>query len=137
MDGFARGLFARGGASFYPPHAEGCPGGEGPCGSLGLLLGEEAAYRGSQRFARDRQFWMERFADRPEPFSLASRQSPNVGGLLRRTAHLPSESVAALRAAAQAVGASLPQILIAATAAYLHRVTGVEDLVIGLPVTAR
>ncbi|MDB5406692.1 MAG: dimodular nonribosomal peptide synthase [Rhodospirillales bacterium] len=137
MDGFAGGLFARRVASIYTARAEGRPIGESPFGSLSVLLGEEAAYRSSQRFARDRQFWMERFADRPEPFSLASRQSPNVGGLLRRTAHLPSEGVAALRVAAQAAGASLPQILIAATAAYLHRVTGVEDLVIGLPVTAR
>jgi nonribosomal peptide synthetase DhbF len=137
MDGFAGGLFTRRVASIYTALAEGRAIGKSPFGSLALLLAEEAAYRGSQRFARDRQYWMERFADRPDLFSLASRQSPNVGGLLRRTAHLSPESVTALRAVAQTVGASLPQVLIAATAAYLHRVTGVEDLVIGMPVTAR
>ena len=137
MDGYAGGLFARRVATIYTALAEGRPVEKSPFGSLALLLEEEAAYRGSQRFVRDRQYWMERFADRPELFSLASRQSPNVGGLLRRTAYLSPENVAVLRAVAKAAGASLPQILIAATAAYLHRMTGVEDLVIGLPVTAR
>jgi amino acid adenylation domain-containing protein/thioester reductase-like protein len=137
MDGFTGGLFARRVATIYSALAEGRPVEKSPFGTLALLLGEEALYRGSRRFARDRQYWMERFADRPELFSLARRQSPNVGGLLRRTAYLSPENVAALRGVAQAAGASLPQILITATAAYLHRVTGVEDLVIGLPVTAR
>jgi nonribosomal peptide synthetase DhbF len=137
MDGFTGGLFARRVANIYTALTDGRPVKESPFGPLALLLEEEAAYRGSKRFARDRQYWMERFADRPDSFSLARRQSPNVGGLLRQTASLPPEAVAALRAVAQALGASLPQILIAATAAYLHRATGVEDLVIGLPVTAR
>src|SRR6202022_318704 len=77
------------------------------------------------------------FADQPAALSLADQRRQNVGGLHRQTIHLSPESVKALRATAQSSGASLPQIMIAATAAYLYRVTGVEDLVIGLPVAAR
>ncbi|WP_197716708.1 non-ribosomal peptide synthetase [Methylocaldum marinum] len=138
MDGFTGGLFARRVADLYTALVEGRPAPEaGAFGPLSLLIEEEAIYRESERFTRDREYWLGRFGDRPEPLSLASRRSPNIGGLLRQTSHLSSESVDRLQRIAQTAGASLPQIVIAATAAYLYRVTGVEDLVIGLPVTAR
>ena len=137
MDGFTGGLFARRVASVYSALAEGRQPDACPFGPLSLLVEEEEAYRGSARFSRDRQYWMERFADRPEPLSLAKRRSPNLGGLHRQTAHLDAEAVTAMRAVAQKMGASLPQMMIAATGAYLYRVTGVADLVIGMPVTAR
>ncbi|MFN5687099.1 condensation domain-containing protein, partial [Bradyrhizobium sp.] len=137
MDGFTGGLFARRVAEIYTALTEGRSPGQSTFGPLALLLEEENAYRSSERFARDREYWLKQFADRPAAFSLAGQRRQNVGGLLRQTIHLSAESVAALRATAQASGASLPQIIIAATAAYLYRVTGIDDLVIGLPVTAR
>src|ERR1700704_4288830 len=137
MDGFTGGLFARRVAEIYTAFAEGRSPQDGTFGPLALLLEEETAYRRSERFARDRKHWLERFADRPVALSLADQRRQNVGGLLRQTTHLSAEEVRALRATAQVSGASLPQIMIAAAAAYLYRVTGVEDLVIGLPVAAR
>src|SRR5580700_7831623 len=137
MDGFTGGLFARRVAQIYSALAEGRSPEEATFGPLVLLLEEETSYRGSERFARDRQYWLKHFADRPAALSLADQRRQNVGGLLRQTTHLSAESVKALRATAQASGASLPQIMIAAAAAYLYRMTGVEDLVIGLPVAAR
>src|SRR6266404_3251908 len=137
MDGFTGGLFARRVAEIYTALAEGRSPGEATVGPLDLLLEEETRYRSSERFARDRQYWLKHFADRPAPLSLVDQRRQNVGGLLRQTIHLSAESVKALRTTAQLSGASLPQIMIAATAAYLYRVTGVEDLVIGLPVAAR
>src|SRR4030081_117530 len=136
-DGFAGGLFARRVAEIYTAFAEGRSPEEGTFGPLEFLLEEETTYRGSQRFARDRQYWLTHFAHRPVALSLADQRRQNVDGLLRQTTHLSAESVKALRATAQVSGASLPQIMIAAIAAYLYRVTGVEDLVIGLPVAAR
>src|SRR6202048_3417734 len=137
MDGFTGGLFARRVAEIYTALADGDSPDEGTFGPLALLLEEETAYRSSERFARDRQYWLKHFADQPAALSLADQRRQNVGGLHRQTIHLSPESVKALRATAQSSGASLPQIMIAATAAYLYRVTGVEDLVIGLPVAAR
>jgi nonribosomal peptide synthetase DhbF len=129
MDGFTGGLFARRVAEIYSALAEGRSPEEGAFGPLALLVEEETAYRSSERFARDRQYWLKHFADRPVALSLADQRRKNVGGLLRQTTHLSAESVQALRAIAQISGATLPQIMIAATAAYLYRVTGVEDLV--------
>ncbi|MGC2779634.1 MAG: amino acid adenylation domain-containing protein, partial [Bradyrhizobium sp.] len=137
MDGFTGGLFARRVAQIYTALTEGRAPEQGTFGPLALLLEEETAYRSSERFARDREYWLKHFADRPVAFSLADQRRQNVGGLLRQTTQLCAESVKALRATAQASGASLPQIMIAAVAAYLYRVTGIGDLVVGLPVAAR
>ncbi|WOI44119.1 non-ribosomal peptide synthetase [Acidovorax sp. BLS4] len=138
LDGFGGGLVARRIADIYTALAQGNTIPEtSRLAPMAQLAEEERAYRESGRFPRDRQYWMERFADVPEPLTLASRQSVNIGGLLRQTVHLPAASVQALHAIGQAWGSTLPQILIATTAAYLYRTTGVEDMVIGIPVTAR
>ncbi|WCM89255.1 non-ribosomal peptide synthetase [Acidovorax sp. NCPPB 3576] len=139
LDGFGGGLVARRIADVYTAMAQGSsyPSASSRLAPLAQLAEEERAYRESGRFPRDRQYWMERFSDVPEPLTLASRQSVNIGGLLRQTVHLPAASVQALQAIGQDWGSTLPQILIASTAAYLYRSTGVEDMVIGIPVTAR
>ena len=137
MDGFSGSLFARRLADVYTALVEGRPFGDTPFGSLSELLTEDRSYRESERFVRDRSYWMARFDDRPEPVTIAARQAPNQGGLLRQTCHLPADAVDAMRAFARQVGSSLPQFMIAATAVYFHRMTGVEDLALGLPVTAR
>ena len=138
LDGFGGGLIARRFADVYSARIAGTEVPEASrLAPISQLMEEDKAYRESGRYPRDRQYWTERFADAPDPLSLASQRSVNVGGLLRQTAYLPAESVRALADIAQQLGATLPQILIATTAAYLYRATGVEDMVIGIPVTAR
>ncbi|EJL78409.1 amino acid adenylation enzyme/thioester reductase family protein [Variovorax sp. CF313] len=138
LDGFGGGLIARRFADIYSARIAGTDVPEASrLAPISQLAEEEKAYRESGRFPRDRQYWTERFGDAPDPLSLASHRSVNVGGLLRQTAYLPAASVRALQGIAQQLGTTLPQILIATTAAYLYRATGVEDMVIGIPVTAR
>ncbi len=137
LDGFSGGLFARRLADVYSALTERRAPAESPFGSFSELIEDDRAYRESERFARDRDHWMARFSDRPEPVTLATRQAQNEGGLLRQTSHLPANVVDPMRAFAHETGSSLPQLMIAATAAYFYRMTGVEDLVLGLPVTAR
>jgi nonribosomal peptide synthetase DhbF len=138
MDGFSGGLIARRVASLYTALVEKRPVADDDAfGPLSLLLEEEKAYRSSTRFTRDREYWMQRFADRPKPVSLATRHSPNVGSPLRQTIHLSADSAGLLRRFARASGVSLPQLMIASIAAYLYRITGTEDLVVGMTVTGR
>ncbi|WP_164840449.1 non-ribosomal peptide synthetase [Collimonas arenae] len=138
LDGFGGGLIARRLADVYSALINNTQASEdtafAPIAQLAL---EDAAYCESGRFPRDRQYWTEHFSDTPDPLSLASQRSVNVGGLLRQTVYLPAASVSALHDIARELGATLPQILIAATSAYLYRATGAEDMVIGIPVTAR
>ena len=84
-------------------------------------------------------WWRDRLADAPEPVRLArtdaaARARDAAPG---RRADPPSLD-ARLRAAAHHRPARRPSgVVTAAVAAYLHRVTGAHDLVLGLPVTAR
>lgn len=137
MDGLSGGLCTRRVAELYTALVEGRPPTDATAfGSLAEILDEEAAYRASGRFLRDREYWMERFADTPSPITLSHRRLA-TGSLLRDRSFMEPGLVASLRALAQSTGASLPQILIALTTAYLYRVTGAEDLIVGLTVTAR
>ena len=137
LDGFGGGLFARRLAEIYSALIACRAPGETPFGRFAELLAEDHIYRNSERFIRDRDHWVARFADRPEPVTLATRHAPSQGGLLRRTCQLSAASVDGMRNFARQAGSSLPQLMIAATFAYFHRMTGVQDLVLGLPVTGR
>src|SRR5262249_56184507 len=75
--------------------------------------------------------------DRPEPVTLRGRASSDSRGFLRHTACLPRRSADDLRSIAHRTGASVAQIISAATAIFLHRLTSAKDLVFGLPVAPR
>src|ERR1700726_4344554 len=62
MDGFTGGLFARRVAEIYTALAERRSPEDGTFRPLLVLLEEEAAYRNSERIARDRQYWLKHFA---------------------------------------------------------------------------
>src|SRR5215469_14212552 len=101
MDGFGGALFERRAADIYTALVNKLPYSENPFGSFAVLLEEDASYRASQRFARDRQHWLEYLADRPELVSLSSRRSTNCNRFLRQTAYLPHSRAETLRSVAQ------------------------------------
>ncbi|MCF4166898.1 amino acid adenylation domain-containing protein [Zavarzinia compransoris] len=137
LDGFSGGLIARRMSELYCALVENRE--PEPCdfGHFAEINEHEARYRASPRFERDRQYWMEHLADLPEPISLSRRRGQATGGLQRATGHLSAELTARLQELAKARSVSLPQALISLLAAYIHRATGSEDLVLGMPVTAR
>ncbi len=104
--------------------------------SIAQLLQEENDYRGSERYASDRQYWMQRFSDAPPPLTLAAQPSADGAGLLRQSARFPAAGVHALRGIARKLEIPMPQLLIAVTAAFLYRATGMADMVIGVAVQA-
>jgi nonribosomal peptide synthetase DhbF len=136
IDGFAGGLLARRIAETYTALADG-PVELRPFGSLPDLVAEDLAYRTSEDFAGERKYWTELFADRPSPVSLAEWKPLQVGGILRQSCQPPAELMLAARETAKALGGSFPQLMIAAIGIYFYRMTGANDLVLGLPVTAR
>ena len=137
IDGFGVVLFKRRVADIYTMLVNKLPCSENPFGSLAVLLEEDSFYRASERFARDRRYWLDYLADRPEPVSLSGRPATNCSCFLRQSAHLPPSSAETLRSVARGARAGLPQFIVAATALYLHRLTSAQDLVLGLPVTGR
>ncbi|MDH6108571.1 amino acid adenylation domain-containing protein [Kitasatospora sp. MAP12-15] len=135
-DGYSGSLLANRVAEIYTALVEGRPTGE-PFAPYRELVEEDAAYRASEKFAEDRRYWTERFADRPEPVSLAGRFAPASHTTVRHSVDLPPRTAQRLRAAARGMRTSLPVLVMAATALYTHRLTGTEDVVLGLPVTGR
>ena len=137
IDGFAGGLIARRVAELYSSYTRGETPELQPFGSLVDLVEEDHAYRNSDRFAAERSYWTEAFKDKPDPVGLAPYRPSLEAGLLRRSVILPPEFVDQLRAEAKRASGSYPQLMIAAVAIYFYRLTGADDLVLGLPVTAR
>lgn len=137
LDGFGGGLLARRCAELYTALVEGREPEPCPFGSFATIVESEQSYRNSPRHERDRDYWRERLAGLPEPISLAKRRAAPTGGLLRSTARLSQDKSLALRDMAKQAGGTMPQILIALLAAYIYRVSGADDLVLGMPVTGR
>ncbi|MEV7022837.1 amino acid adenylation domain-containing protein, partial [Kitasatospora sp. NPDC093558] len=137
MDGYGYALVRQRVAQTYTALAEG--GEVPPCafGSLDDLVAADAAYRASVQFATDRAYWMERFADRPEPARIAGRVPGGPARSMRRTGESELLHPDAFRAAAGRAGVRWSRLLIAATALYAHRLTGSQDVVLCLPVTGR
>ncbi|MFI6938385.1 amino acid adenylation domain-containing protein [Streptomyces sp. NPDC050418] len=106
-------------------------------GSLGALVAEEQAHSGSEQHTADREFWRTRFADRPRPVTLSDRPAAPARHVLRRVRDLAAGEGDRLAEAAQAVKATWAELVIAATAGYTHRITGAEDIVLGLPLMNR
>ncbi|MGW1241725.1 non-ribosomal peptide synthase/polyketide synthase [Streptomyces bobili] len=108
-----------------------------PFGSLRDLVDSDAAYRASPDFTADRAYWTGRFADLPAPTRLTDTPATDPHRALRPAEERELRRPDALRAAAGRAGVRWSRLLIAATALYAHRLTGNQDVVLALPVTAR
>src|SRR5215216_668238 len=137
MDGFAMWLVARRVANLYTQLSKGRAVRGAPFGSLAVLLEQDAAYRSSEQFAQDRQFWLDCLADRPDPVSLGGNPTGPSHSFLRSTEYLQHSTVDQLRSLARRSGTSLSRVISSATAIFLHRLSGARHVVFGLPVSAR
>jgi amino acid adenylation domain-containing protein len=108
-----------------------------PPGSALDLLEEEAAYQASGRQARDRQFWLDQLADRPDPVTLSGRLPAWGGTLIRCDGSVPRATADALERLGRAQGGGIAAVFSAAIATYLARLTGARDVILGVPVANR
>ncbi|MEV0318565.1 amino acid adenylation domain-containing protein [Streptomyces sp. NPDC050658] len=137
MDGFGYSLLARRTAEIYTALAAGETPSESPFGRLADLVDEDAGYRASETFEKDRRYWNEAFCDRPDAPSLAGRTALPSRTFHRRTARLSPEATARLRESATSMRATWPEVLVAAQALYMSRATGSAEVVLGLPMMGR
>ncbi|WP_179167584.1 condensation domain-containing protein, partial [Streptomyces sp. 13-12-16] len=137
LDGYGSALVARRVAEVHTALVQGAPVAPGDWQSLRDLVHADEEYRSSARHAQDRAYWRARLEDRPAVRSLAGRTAPMPHRLGRVTGHLTPELTARLRDMASRAAVPWPPALTAAFAAYLQNLTGGEDIVVGLPVTAR
>ncbi|WP_174189681.1 non-ribosomal peptide synthetase, partial [Nocardia barduliensis] len=124
-------------AEHYNALLEGRPPTRLDAASLHDIVEAERAYRASSRYETDRTYWLDKVSDLPKPVSLSGRTARS--GKVDRVAglQLPAHLSDRLDRFADEVNASAAQVVIAAFAAFLARMTGTEDVALSLPVTAR
>ena len=110
-----------------------------PLDAIGLrdIVAGEQAYRASSRFESDRAYWLDKVSGLPTPASLSGRTArpsklEHVAGL-----ELPSQLSEALDRFSGSLKASPAQVVVAAFAAFLARMTGGDDVVLSMPVSGR
>ncbi|WP_239010460.1 MULTISPECIES: non-ribosomal peptide synthetase [Rhodococcus] len=101
------------------------------------IVAADETYRRSPRFEADRAYWTEHLAGLSDPVSLAGRAAPADAHPLLVGAELPADTEQALRDAAARRGSSLAPLVVAAFGTYLARMTGHDEVMLSLPVSAR
>ncbi|MFE7558217.1 amino acid adenylation domain-containing protein [Kitasatospora sp. NPDC057500] len=136
-DGFSYVIYWQRLSAIYEAMTAGTSLDEGRFAPLDTLIEAEAAYVGSPRQERDRAHWEGRFTDAPEPVTLARRDAEPAQTFLREGTVLSDELAERLRAVAWDARVTWQTVLVAALGAYTQRLTGTNDVMLSLPVTAR
>jgi amino acid adenylation domain-containing protein len=123
-------------ASFYSSRRNGTSNGRPPAARFSDYAAREHARRSAPDAASTEAFWLAEFRELPPALDLPTdRPRPalktHAGATVRRT--ISSALAADIRRAGAKEGCTLFATLFAAFAALLHRLTGQDDLVVGIP----
>ncbi|MGW6919569.1 AMP-binding protein, partial [Kitasatospora sp. NPDC054939] len=136
-DGYSGALILHRVAALYTALAAGEDAPPAEFAGLADLLAQEDEYRAGAAFAADRAHWLAKAAGRAAPVSLADGTHRASAEPLRCPVRLPAAGLDRLRALARTERTSWTTVVTAAVAGYLHRLTGADELTLGLPVTGR
>ncbi|MFJ9468161.1 amino acid adenylation domain-containing protein [Streptomyces caniferus] len=137
MDGFAFFLLGRRVAQIHSARAAGEPLSVSPFRSLDTLVAADLTYRQSEQFARDREFWLGAFEDKPEIVSPSARPAAAGPRSVRRSAYVPEAVYENLLKLAGDIGVHWSAVVAAATGAYLSKAMATDDVLLGFTVTGR
>ncbi|MFF2086086.1 amino acid adenylation domain-containing protein [Nocardia sp. NPDC058176] len=104
---------------------------------LQKIVEADLAYRTSDRFAADREYWREHLTGMADPVNLAGREAEVDSHPNRVSGALPAETSALLDSVAAAVNSGVAPTVVAAFGAYLAAMTGAPEVILSLPVSAR
>ncbi|MEU0530190.1 amino acid adenylation domain-containing protein [Amycolatopsis tolypomycina] len=137
-DGFSQGLLLKRLTDVYDALVSGRPSGGGALPQLAVLVDDDRAYHGgSAEFDADRALWTDRFAAPPELVSLSARPPVLATDVVRRSAWLPRADAERLKETAWQSRVAVPELVVAATAAFVRRMTGSPDVLLTLLTTGR
>ncbi|NEC66352.1 non-ribosomal peptide synthetase [Streptomyces sp. SID9727] len=138
-DGFSGAICTARVAALYTALATGAPTPEPVTVPLATWVDTDAEYRASESFTEDRAYWSEALANRADVPSLSGRRPPTSTpySLARHAETVDAETSAQLRAAARRLRTTVSGLTIAGAVLSFHRLTGAEDVVIGVPVLGR
>lgn len=102
------------------------------------FIEKEAEYETSLKFEKDREYWNTVFNSIPEITTLKTRTTSSVSTKAKRkTQIIPSKLSAKIQEYCNENKTSVFALFLSAIAIYVNRITGKNDLVIGIPVLNR
>jgi non-ribosomal peptide synthetase component F len=131
LDGYSVPLVCGRVAEIYTALVRGVEPAASPFAAYRLLLDAERDYRASPDLDADRRFWLDRLAGAHEVATLSDRTGPPLGPFHRSSLALPPGLFDDLP------GRAWVPALMAAFAGYLSRLTGAEELRLGVPMAGR
>ncbi|WP_058043145.1 non-ribosomal peptide synthetase [Streptomyces roseifaciens] len=137
VDGYSVALFTRRVAAVYTALVRGEEVPASPFEPVARLADADAAYLASGKPDDDRAYWTARHAGRPRVTGLTEQTAQASRTSLRHRTSLGAERSAAVLDCAAAVRGTWAEAATAAVAAYLHRMTGTTDAVLGMHFMAR
>ena len=138
VDGFSGSVIVARQAQVYTSLLAGSPLEEGALDSFSMLIDADSAYRASRDFGRDQRFWLNTLSDLPEVVSVSGQRLQRARHFaVRQMEDIDPFGAAELRQAARRLKTSFAGLMVTTAAAYLHRCTGADDLILGLPVLGR
>jgi amino acid adenylation domain-containing protein len=142
LDGYGAAAFAERAAAVYTARATGTEIPPNRAGTLTDLHADDVAYRSSTRFDRDRRHWDERLADLPDPIRLADAVTGTRTDVPAAQSHTAGGSLdPALRTAIDAFctarNSTVAAVVATAASVFMARMSGSDDVVLSLPVSAR
>ncbi|MDF3312903.1 AMP-binding protein, partial [Rhodococcus sp. T2V] len=134
LDGYAAMMSMRRAAELYVAAIDGIEAPQRQVIDPERIQLEDAEYRSSARFGRDRDYWQHQVQNLPPVVGLAPRLTAPPGATVRVVGDaVPLEP----SPHAHGRGHNPTALIVAAFAAYLARMAGVDDVVLSLPVSAR
>ncbi|MGQ4615732.1 amino acid adenylation domain-containing protein [Nocardia sp. R7R-8] len=137
LDGMGVSAMARRTGELYTAAIEGRPPPAAQAEDLRKIVDADLAYRSSDRFAADREYWLRHLDGIAEPVSLAGRTAEVDAHPRRVAGALAQETAVLLETVAKAASSGVAPTVVAAFGAYLAAITGAPEVVLSLPVSAR
>ncbi|WTL52845.1 condensation domain-containing protein [Nocardia sp. NBC_01499] len=138
LDGYGMALLAHRVADRYTAAVASVAPAPVAFGSWYEVMEADAEYSGSAEQASDRAFWMDYYRGRPAPVALSGTAGSAIPARgLRESARIPTDLGVLLRRTAEAARTTWTDVFYAAVAAYVHRITGVDEVCLALPVMLR
>jgi amino acid adenylation domain-containing protein len=136
-DGYSGALIARQVFRRYTERRAGRSPGRAGYPGLAELLAVEERYRASTDHSADRAYWLDRMKEWPEPVTLSHRAIPGADDVRRSSRTMAPHDASLVRETARRTDTTWGRLAIAAWAAYVHGLTGVDELVVAVPVAGR
>ncbi|MEU2339201.1 condensation domain-containing protein, partial [Streptomyces sp. NPDC013172] len=138
VDGMGLSAFADRLAEIYTGLVEGRVSAGRVLAPVAVLMETDRDYRESEERVRDRDFWLDLLSGAPESAGWRGHHARRLASRpVQHIEDIGADGVAGLRAAARRLKTSFAGLVIAAAAAYRHRVTGAQDIVLGVAVNGR